>query len=182
MAAKTEPIEPEVEEPVEKPPRKGRLAILALVLFLAGGGAGYGASLAMSKHGPPEAAEPSEGHEGAAAEEGGEGAAAEEGAAVPEGGIFSLGDLRVNLRGSGGGRTLKIEVQVEGAAAAVALCEERQSQIRDAMITVASDYSWSELEGSNGKMRLHDEFLVRINAILKPERVERVYFTQFVVQ
>jgi flagellar basal body-associated protein FliL len=31
-------------------------------------------------------------------------------------------------------------------------------------------------------MRLHDEFLVRINAILKPERVERVYFTQFVVQ
>jgi flagellar FliL protein len=182
MAAKTEPIEPEAEAPAEQPPRRGRLAILAAVLFLAGGGAGYGASLAMSPHGTPDVAESEEGQEGEAAEGGLEGTAAEEGAAVPEGGIFSLGDLRVNLRGSGGGRVLRIEVQVEGSAAAVALCEERQSQIRDAMITVASDYSWGELEGSNGKMRLHDEFLVRINAILKPERVERVYFTQFVVQ
>ncbi|MFH1466321.1 MAG: flagellar basal body-associated FliL family protein [Pseudomonadota bacterium] len=173
MPTRSEPTEPMAEEPSVAAPRRGRLAILAVALFLAGGGAGYGASLARSASaGVPD---------GAADADAGD-AVLGEGAAIPEGSIFSLGELSVNLRGSGGGRMLRIEVQVEGSAAAVAACGERQSQIRDAMLTVASDYSWGELEGSNGKMRLHDEFLVRINGILKPERVERVYFTQFVVQ
>jgi flagellar FliL protein len=174
MPAATEPTEPQADETAVAAPKRGRLAILAVALFLAGGGAGYGASLAMSMSGGEEQA--------AASTAEGEAPPAEEGAAVAGGTIFSLGELSVNLRGSGGGRMLRIEVQVEGTTSAVAACGERQSQIRDAMITVASDYNWAELEGSNGKMRLHDELLVHINGILKPERVERVYFTQFVVQ
>jgi flagellar FliL protein len=174
MAPRNEPAEVEVEETEAPAPRRGRLAILAVALFLAGAGAGYAASLFLS------APEQVEGEEVATLDE--DGVPLEDEAAVPDGTIFSLGEMHINLRGGGGGRLLRIEVQVEGSTAAVAKCEARQSQLRDAMLTVASDYSWSELEGSAGKMRLHDEFLVRINGILRPDRVERVYFTQFVVQ
>ena len=174
MSPRNEPTEVEVEQTEEPGPRRGKLAILALALFLTGTGAGYAASLFIPG-GDAEA--------GAAVPElADDGEPEQDEAAIENGTIFSLGELHVNLRGGGGGRLLRIEVQVEGSAAAVAKSEARQSQLRDAILTVASDYSWAELEGSNGKMRLHDEFLVRINGILRPERVERVYFTQFVVQ
>ncbi len=176
MAPRNEPAEIEVEVEEESPsgPRRGRLAILALALFLAGSGAGYAASLFV----PGDNADV----EAAEVEAGADGEVEEDEAAVEDGTILSLGELHVNLRGSGGGRLLRVEVQIEGSANAVAKAEARQSQLRDAILTVASDYSWAELEGSNGKMRLHDDFLVRINGILRPDRVERVYFTQFVVQ
>jgi flagellar FliL protein len=174
MAPRNEPAEVEIEETESPSPRRGRLAILAVALFLAGAGAGYAASLLLTA---PEAEESAEG-----AALGEEGQPIVDGAAVVDGTILSLGEMSINLRGGGGGRLLRIEVQVEGNAEAVAKCEERQSQLRDAILTVASDYNWTDLEGSAGKMRLHDEFLVRINSILRPERVERVYFTQFVVQ
>jgi len=180
MARKTEPDEPETSAVPAAAPKRGKLAAVAVVLFLAGGGVGYGSSVVMSKE-PTEPAEESAaegGHEAAQ----GHGEAPAEGAAVADGSIFSLGEISVNLRGSGGGRLLRIEVQIEGSAAALASSEARLPQLRDALITVASDYTWNELEGSSGKMRLHDEFLVRINGILRPERAERVYFTKFIVQ
>ena len=164
MAPRNEPTEVEVEETEPSSPARGRLAIFAVALFLAGGGAGYAASLFLTSPDAEEAAE-----EGAVEDEG---EPTEDEAAVVDGTILSVGEMSVNLRGGGGGRLLRIEVQVEGTADAVAKCEARQSQLRDAIITVASDYRWAELEGSAGKMRLHDEFLVRINGILRPERVE----------
>jgi flagellar FliL protein len=174
MAPRNEPAEVEVEATETPSPRRGRLAILAVALFLAGAGAGYAASLLLTAPEADETVAPAELDE--------DGQPIQDEAAVVDGTILSLGEMSVNLRGGGGGRLLRIEVQVEGNTTAIAKCEERQSQLRDAMLTVASDYSWTDLEGSAGKMRLHDEFLVRINSILRPDRVERVYFTQFVVQ
>jgi len=173
MSPRNEPAEVEVEEtPTESSPR-GKLAILALALFLAGTGAGYAASMFIPGTGQAE--------EEASLEEA-DGEEAEEEAAVADGSILSLGEMLVNLRGNGGGRLLRMEVQVEGSTEAIARCDGRQAQVRDAILTVASDYSWAELEGTHGKMRLHDEILGRINGILRPDRVERVYFTRFVVQ
>jgi flagellar FliL protein len=174
MAPRNEPEEVEVEEAEERSPGRGRLAILAAALFLAGSGAGYAAALFLG------ASDEVPSEDAATVDE--DGVPIEDEAAVVDGTILSRGEMNINLRGGGGGRLLRVEVQVEGNAASIAKCEERQSQLRDAILTVASDYSWAELEGSAGKMRLHDDFLVRINGILRPERVERVYFTQFVVQ
>jgi flagellar basal body-associated protein FliL len=174
MAPRNEPSEVEVEESAAPAPHRGQLAILAVALFLAGAGAGYAVSLFLTADDTEEVVEEATVDE--------DGVPLEDEAAVKDGTILSLGEMHINLRGGGGGRLLRIEIQVEGSADAVAKCEARQSQLRDAILTVASDYSWAELEGSSGKMRLHDEFLVRINGILRPERVERVYFTQFVVQ
>ena len=60
--------------------------------------------------------------------------------------------------------------------------EEAAPLLRDSIITLASDYTYAELEGLEGKTRLRDELLGRLNSLLDGARIERVYFTQFVVQ
>jgi flagellar FliL protein len=184
-----------------------RVAI-PLVAALVGAGAGVGgmmfaggskaAPAAAEGEAPTEAgaeAAPAEG-EAPAAEAGAEGA---EGAAPAEGKeakaegaakstlpgdavITSIGSFTVNLRGSGGGRVLRIEVAVESTGAHAKALETRAPQIRDSIITAVSDYTWPELEGADGKVRLRDELLIRVNGITEPARVQRLYFTQFVVQ
>jgi flagellar FliL protein len=179
-----------------------RFALPAVALLL---GAGAGAGGAMVAGGGDKAAEPAS--EEAAAEE----APAEEGAAAPAapaaggevgaGGvnaastaaaaasaspsgpvITNVGTFTVNLRGSGGGRVLRIEVQVESKGQHAPLVAAKAAPMRDSIITAVSDYTWSELEGTDGKVRLRDELLSRVNGITAPAVVERMYFTQFVVQ
>ena len=90
--------------------------------------------------------------------------------------------FEVNLRDSAGGRMLMMELAVEASGDAVSLVEDREARIRDAVLILASDYSFAELEGLEGKLRLRDEIQRRINIILEDEKVERVYFTAFLVQ
>ncbi len=174
MAPNSEDVEVELEEGEEAAPQRGKMAILAVALFLAGAGAGFGASFFLPGDDQAE--------DEAGVEELAEGDGEETEAAVPDGIIVSLGDFIVNLRGGGGGRLLNMEIQVEGSQASMALMEERKSQIRDALLTIVSDYSFAEVEGVNGKMRLRDDCLARINGIMRPQRIERIYFTRFVVQ
>ncbi|MDP2310774.1 MAG: flagellar basal body-associated FliL family protein [Pseudomonadota bacterium] len=124
-----------------------------------------------------DGAAPTEGH-GAAPGEG-----AVEGHALATGlAVTSLGTFTVNLRGTGGGRLLRLEVQVEGPALQSDALASRAAPIRDTIITAVSDYTWSELEGSSGKIRLRDELMARVNSAASPSSIERIYFTQFVVQ
>lgn len=99
----------------------------------------------------------------------------------PTGTITNLGSFTINLRGSGGGRILRLEVQVDADAEAAATLKDLTPRIRDSVIAVVSDYTWSELEGTDGKTRLKDELLTRINGITDPVQVRSVYLTNFVV-
>lgn len=126
---------------------------------------------------PPAHGEPAEGGHGGAA-------APEAGPPVHKGRtVVSLGLFTVNLRGSGGGRVLRTEVQVEVNANEYQIVDTRKPVLRDAVITLASDFSYSDLEGLDGKTHLRDELQGRLNSILTGSpKVERVYFTEFVVQ
>jgi flagellar basal body-associated protein FliL len=126
-----------------------------------------------------EAAPPGANGEPAPSHGGGGGAAA---ADAKGSAITSLGTFTVNLRGTGGGRVLRLEVQVEGPGAQAETIKARSAQLRDSIITAVSDYTWSELEGAGGKSRLRDELFARVNGAAAPSIVERIYFTQFVVQ
>jgi flagellar basal body-associated protein FliL len=166
------------------------------------GGSGE-ASAAEGEHGEAAAegegeGKPAEGEgeakgegEGEAKAEGGHGAVASEGAAAVSDGIggakvgsviTNLGSFTVNLRGSGGGRVLRMEVQLDSNNGTAAVVGARGPQLRDSVITAVSDYTWSELEGVDGKTRLRDELLARLNGIVTPNVVDHLYFTQFVVQ
>jgi flagellar basal body-associated protein FliL len=96
--------------------------------------------------------------------------------------VTNLGTFTVNLRGSGGGRIVRLEVQLDSDAEAAADLGARTPQLRDSVITAVSDYTWAELEGVDGKTRLRDELLARVNGVAAPSEVHRLYFTQFVVQ
>jgi len=96
--------------------------------------------------------------------------------------MTTLGKFTVNLRDSAGGRVLQLEIQVESELTTAEKVEERMPQLRDSVILLASDYSYAELEGIDGKLRLRDEIQARVNAVLDPAQVNRVYFTAFVVQ
>ena len=183
------------DEPIDPPPSRSRLAlIIPVVTLLLGAGAGAGGAFFMGKSAGTEA--PAEGEaEAEAAAPAEEGAAPAEGeAAAPEGraaapsltatgtAVSNIGAFTINLRGSGGGRVLRLEVQVETAAAQVAPLQSLNAQIRDSIITAVSDYTWSELEGTDGKTRLRDELITRVNGVSTPIAIDRLYFTQFVVQ
>lgn len=147
-------------------------------MFL-GGGAATAGEAAAGGHG--EAA-PAEGHgEAPPAEHGAPEAGGAE-AAVPGSAISNLGSFTLNLRGSGGGRILRMEVQVDTDAALAPRVAERTPQLRDSILAAVSDYTWSDLEGTDGKVRLREELLARANGVLTPDCVDQVYFTQFVVQ
>ena len=88
---------------------------------------------------------------------------------------------------------LHIEVAVEmerkyahadtGKAEEVATLEPRiKAQLRDSVITLASDYTYGDLEGADGKIRFRDELLVRLLKLVPDQKILRVYFTQFMVQ
>lgn len=146
--------------------------IVGAVMLLAGAGGGYFAHSAMS-------AEPSQDQQETVAIEGaGKGATP----APPLSAVTPLGSFTVNLRDSAGGRLLQMNISVETSFEVTPAISAKQAQIRDATIMLASDYSYLELEGLDGKMRLRDEIHRRINAVVQPDKVDRVYFTSFVVQ
>ena len=94
--------------------------------------------------------------------------------------VFDLGECVVNLRG--GGRVLRVTIGIEVEAALADTLHTRNDELRDAVLLLASDYSYTELEGMEGKLRLRADLHARLNGVLAPNRVERVYFTQFVVE
>jgi len=100
-----------------------------------------------------------------------------------ERGIYPLGLFTVNLRGVGGGRVLRMEIDLELKIEVVETMEDRKAGLRDAVIKLVSDYSYTDVEGLDGKLRLQDDLLRDLNKYMgKKARIERVYFSQFVVQ
>ncbi len=157
-------------------PKKSKLPLIlgALTTLILGGAGGFAGATLLA----PSA-------EAGVADDGEELAEGEDGeAAVPEveRAVIPIGLMTVNLRGTGGGRVLRMEVQVETAAENQMAIEDRLPVVQDAIITLVSDYTYADIEGLDGKTRLRDELLGRINTVLGTIRIDRIYFTQFVVQ
>ena len=97
--------------------------------------------------------------------------------------VFKLDEFEVNLRGARGHsmRRLRMTLSLEVQAALVETLHARNDELRAAVLLIASDYSYTELEGMEGKSRLRDDVHVRLNRVLAPNLVERVYFTEFMV-
>lgn len=183
------------DEPAEQAPARSKAPIIAAIAALIvglGGGAGAMWFLGGGESASAEAGEPT------AAVEGGEGAKAGEGAKGGEGGeaaahkkksvsagdreITSLGEFVVNLRGNGGGRVLRTEVELEVKPDDVELVETKKALLRDSVITLVSDYAYGDLEGIDGKTALRDELQARLDTALGGGHIDRIYFTQFIVQ
>ena len=55
-------------------------------------------------------------------------------------------------------------------------------QIKDAILLLVGNKTYTELNDLQGKIQLRAELINKINSILKQGKVKRIYFTDFVVQ
>jgi len=152
-----------------KLPLIGGIAVVALLI---GGGGGYAAAAMLDPGDEVEVVD------GEVSVEGVE----EEVSVSTERAVHPLEPFLVNLRGSGGGRMLRLEVHLEVSESDLETLTARDAVVRDAVLALASDQTYSDLEGLDGKTFLRDELLRRLNSVLDGPRIERVYFTDFVVQ
>jgi flagellar FliL protein len=58
----------------------------------------------------------------------------------------------------------------------------RMPQIRDAILLLAGNKSFSEVRDLQGKLQLRAEMLDKVNSLLQAGKVQQIYFTDFVVQ
>jgi len=149
------------------------LIIIIVVVLLILGVMGAGFFLMWQKMSAMQAAVPPAGQEAATQEE----------ANLP-GILYPLDTIIVNLADSGGGRYLRVTMELEllpeeGAEEAVT---QRLPQIKDIMLTILPTKKFEQLTTVEGKKELRDELIGTLNTVLNKELVENLYFTEFVIQ
>ena len=97
--------------------------------------------------------------------------------------MYKLDPFVVNLSEPKGSRYLKTTIQLEMDDPGLSTeLERRSAQLRDVILALLTSKTSHELQALEGKFRLREELLSRINALLVNGTVNRVYFTEFVIQ
>lgn len=99
--------------------------------------------------------------------------------------IFPLESFIVNLTDSAGSgkRYLKATIELEtGSEEEKKKLESYKAQMKDTILTLLSSRSFEEIKTVEGKLDLKQAVLFQINQILGGNIVQRIYFTEFVVQ
>ena len=86
----------------------------------------------------------------------------------------------VNLYEEGGRRFLNLELEIEAVKPeTVQRARRNVAPLRDSIIMLLSSKTMAEISNVEGKFRLKQEILMRIEAILDPGSIKSVYFTDF---
>ena len=102
---------------------------------------------------------------------------------VQKSGIWSMGSLIVNLMDDNGERYLKVTIQIEVSSQdCVPELDLLKPKVTDSILGLLSSKSYKEIAGFQGKQRLKDEIIVRLNGYLTKGQARRVYFTEFLIQ
>lgn len=99
--------------------------------------------------------------------------------------VFPLESFIVNLsdRAGLGKRYLKVTLALEVSDGEKKKMVERyNAELRDTILLLLSSQSFNEIRTMDGKLELKQALLARINHALGGQVVQRIYFTEFVVQ
>jgi len=96
--------------------------------------------------------------------------------------LYSLDPFIVNLFDPKSVRYLKVTLQLELAGITKEEVDTQVPKIRDSLIILISSKKLEEVASMEGKLRLREEILFRINRILGEGKTREIYFTDFVVQ
>jgi len=99
--------------------------------------------------------------------------------------IYPLESFIVNLMDKTGlgKRYLKVKIIIEiGGEEAKKVVDGQKPQLRDTILLLLSSQSFKEINTMEGKLELKQALLSRINQTLGEGIVQRIYFTEFVVQ
>nr|MBF0221637.1 flagellar basal body-associated FliL family protein [Desulfobulbaceae bacterium] len=101
----------------------------------------------------------------------------------PIGEMFTLEPFVVNLSDPKGKRYLKVTIAIELPGPEVLeSAEKAKPKLRDMIIMLLTSLSFEEVMTPEGKIRVRDELFERVNLILRPDRANNIYFTDFVIQ
>jgi flagellar FliL protein len=158
------------EAGAEKKSKKMLIIIIAAAVILLGGGA---AAFFLLKGEDPESATASEPNSAATAP-------------VVNGAIGPMVEIEpfiINILDDEGTRYLKAAITLEtNNEPVIEEITQRMPQIRDAILLLVGNKTFGELADLQGKLQLRSEIRERLNKILTGGRIQKIYFTEFVVQ
>lgn len=164
--------ETSTESGADKKSKKMLIIIIAAAVILLGGGA---AAFFLLKGDDPKAAAPQ-------APETAPPATAP-GVAGAIGPMVEIEPFIINILDEEGTRYLKAAITLEANnEPVVEEITQRMPQIRDAILLLVGNKTFGELADLQGKLQLRSEIRERLNKILTGGRVQKIYFTEFVVQ
>ncbi|MDX1532104.1 MAG: flagellar basal body-associated FliL family protein, partial [Rhodothermales bacterium] len=109
--------------------------------------------------------------------------AADEEAPIEYGEFKEITGLIVNPAGTGGSRYLMVSVGFESASAdPLAEIEEKNVVVRDTVIALLSAHSVEALTDYARRDGLKAEIRTAVNSILRRGEIDRLYFTQYILQ
>ncbi len=89
----------------------------------------------------------------------------------------------VNLADKGGTRYLRISMDLELETEETGqMVDKILPKIRDAILMILPTKKYEDIGTVEGKSKLRNEMLTKINELMIPEKIKNIYFTEFVVQ
>jgi flagellar basal body-associated protein FliL len=163
------------EEQAQEEPKKGGPGwLVALLMGIAGLGAGFGGAAVVMPNqisAGPAQEDPAKAGDSAPVET----SFAER--------VVKFDPFIVNVSGEGYPRYLKVEIALEmDSLEAKEDVAQRIAQVRDLTILLLSTKRLGDVEGFEGKALLKDDLRERVNALITTGEVQSVLFTEFVVQ
>jgi len=102
---------------------------------------------------------------------------------IPIDETYKLEPFIVNLAGTSDVKFLKVTIHLKLAKAeCTLLVNPRLAEIRDSILMLLSSKEYEMVNTVQGKMELRDEVLERVKNIVKGDRVQSAFFTDFVAQ
>ncbi len=161
-----DPLENKVEEPSVEKPKKKKPLLFLVIGFVVVVGAGIGIFL----FGPKFISKKSKGE-------------AAESKRESHGHVYGMDSFLVNLGEPDSARYLKVKIDIESTSNKPdEEYQQRLPQLRDSIITVLSSKRYQDVYDSEGKKKLKEEIISRLNQSVNHFKVKAVYFTEFVVQ
>jgi len=89
----------------------------------------------------------------------------------------------INILDDDGTRYLKAAITLEtDNELVIEEINQRMPQIKDAILLLVGNKTFGELSDLQGKLQLRSELRERLNKLLTGGRIQKIYFTEFVVQ
>jgi flagellar FliL protein len=102
---------------------------------------------------------------------------------VQYGEFKELKDIIVNPAGTNGQRYLMVALGLESSSSkALTEVENREVVVRDTILKILSQYTVDELASIEHRNQTKDRLMEAVNGVLGGPQIDRLYFTQYVLQ
>lgn len=96
--------------------------------------------------------------------------------------LVPLETFVVNLAGDNGSKYIKVDIELElSNTEVVTEIEKRKPQVRDIIITLLSSKAYSQINSPEERDLLREEIRTTINGFLITGKVQKIYFSQFII-